>query len=74
MIPAQQDPAVPNGRLALRGIWVAIIVLTAVLASILTCVVFLAVHAPLAAVIGAPGAIFLGVVGTGVNVVKFLTG
>jgi hypothetical protein len=52
---------------------VAIIVLTALLASAVTCVVFLAVHAPLAAVIGGPGAIFLGVIGTGVNVLKFLT-
>ncbi len=50
-----------------------IIVLAALLASAVTCMVFLAVHAPLAAVIGAPGAIFLGVIGTGVNVLKFLT-
>lgn len=71
--PDRLDNTVDTGKLAVRGIWVAIIALTALLASALTCGVFLAVHAPLAAVIGAPGAIFLGVIGTGINVLKFLT-
>lgn len=62
-----------DSRIAFRGVWLAIIVLTAVVVSVAAGVVFYAIRASLPTVIGAAGAVFVGVVSVGVNVWKFLT-
>jgi hypothetical protein len=71
--PTQTDNAASTSRVALRGIWVAIILLAALMASVITCAVLLSTGAPLAAVMGAPGALFISLVSLGVTVLKFLT-
>lgn len=63
-----------NSRTAFRGVWLAIIMLTAVIVSAGAGVVFYVIGASLPAVIGTVGAVFVGVVSVGVNVWKFLTG
>jgi hypothetical protein len=62
-----------NSKIAFRGVWLAIIVLTAVIVSAVAGVVFYAIGTPLPTVIGAAGAVFVGVVSIGMNVWKFLT-
>lgn len=62
-----------NSKMAFRGIWLAIIVLTAAIAGALAGVVFYATRALLPTVIGVAGAVFVGVVSIGMSAWKFLT-
>lgn len=71
--PTQTDSAASTSRVALRGVWVAIILLAALIASAITCAMLLSTGAPVAAVMGAPVAVFISLASLGVKVLKFLT-
>lgn len=61
-----------TGKTALRGVWLAIIVLAGLTIGALASVVVYAIAAPLLAVIGAGGTVFICVVTMGMNTWKFL--
>jgi hypothetical protein len=71
--PTPQDKVAGTSRTAIRGIWLAIIVLAAMVVSTITSVALVSVGAPSAATIGATSALFIGATGLGVNILKFLT-
>ncbi|OZM70290.1 hypothetical protein CFN78_25510 [Amycolatopsis antarctica] len=59
-------------RLALRSIWLAMIVLLALIVSAATCLLAASAASPVAVVLGASGAAFIAVLGLGVNILKLL--
>lgn len=61
-----------NNVTAFRGVWLAIILLAALVCSILSGLTFYALSTPLPGVIGAAGAVFISVTGIGMKVWRFL--
>ena len=62
-----------NDTKAFRGVWLAIILLAALVCSILSGLTFYALHTPLPGVMGVAGAVFISVTGIGMKVWRFLT-
>lgn len=71
--PVKGARTMGTSKAALRGVWLAIIVLAGLVIGALAGVVFHALAAPLLAVIGAGGTVFIGVVTMGMNTWRFLT-
>jgi hypothetical protein len=59
---------------ALRGLWLAIILLTATLAAVVSAAAFLLAGAKVDASLGAAGSSFIGVTALGISVRRFLAG
>jgi len=59
---------------ALRGLWLAIILLTATLAAVVSAAAFLLAGAEIDASLGAAGASFLGVTTLAISARRFLAG
>jgi hypothetical protein len=59
---------------ALRGLWLAIILLTATLVAVLSAATFLLAGAEVDTALGAAGASFIGVTTLGISVRRFLAG
>jgi hypothetical protein len=59
---------------ALRGLWLAIILLTATLVAVVSAAAFLLAGAEVDTVLGAAGASFIGVTTLGISVHRFLAG
>jgi hypothetical protein len=63
-----------TGAAALRGLWLAVILLAGLVAAVLSGVIFWLVGAGLAAALAAGGATFVGVASLGIAMRKFIVG
>jgi hypothetical protein len=63
-----------NNGTAVRGLWLAVILLTGVVAAVLAGAVFWLAKSDLAAVFTASGATFIGITSLGMAMRRFLTG